>query len=68
MKERPEYFLANDKIDHSEPFDYIVELHNYLWRFVCVAIPSAHGSLSDYIDPAIERLEMIARVLELIKK
>ncbi len=69
MKNRPRGFLNDDKIDRNgEAFDYIVELHQYLWRFVCVAFPGAGGHLDDYIDDAIERLEMIAKVLELIKK
>ena len=55
MKERPDGFIAEDKIDQDgEIFDYIRELHNYLWRFVRVAIPSAGGSLNDYVDIAIE--------------
>ena len=58
MKERPKHFLSEDKIAQDEEiFDYIKELHDYLWQFVRVAIPSASGSLSEYIDVAIEILE-----------
>ena len=54
MKERPKYFLADDKIDHDgEIFDYIRELHDYLWRFVRAANPAASGSLSDFVDDAL---------------
>ena len=59
MKKRTKYFLSDENISHdSETFDYIVELHGYLWRFVSVAIPRASGSLRDYIDIAIEKLEV----------
>ena len=58
MKERPNFFLAKDKIDHnSEIFDYIRELHKYLWYFVRVFIPSASGKLEDYVDVAIKEGE-----------
>ena len=62
MKDRPKYFLSDDKINHnSETFDYIVELHTYLWRFVKVSFPGASGFLSDYIDLAIEKLEAVEK-------
>ena len=55
MKTRPEWFLTEDKIDHnSEIFDYIQELHQYLWCFVRVAIPSASGDLRKYLDIALD--------------
>ncbi|KKM17397.1 hypothetical protein LCGC14_1676130 [marine sediment metagenome] len=58
MKKRPMYFLADDKIDQSgEIFDYIAELHEYLWRFVRAVKPGTNGSLSDYVDSALEQLE-----------
>jgi|GEM_PF-2083845 len=58
MKPRPRGFLAEDKIAHdSEIFDYIKELHSYLWRFTRAEIPAANGSLDDYLDTAIERAE-----------
>ena len=64
MKERPKYFLSEDNIDQDgEIFDYIRELHDYLWRFARVAIPSANGHLDDYIDPAIVKLEGIVGIL-----
>ena len=58
MKERTKYFLAADKIDQDgEIFDYIRELHDYLWRFVWAVRPGASGGLSDYVDSAVEELE-----------
>ena len=58
MKKRPDAFLASDKIAHdSEIFDYISELHTYLWKFVRIAIPGASGRLSNYVDEAIVMLE-----------
>jgi hypothetical protein len=59
MKPRPLYFLSEEHIDHdSEPFDYITELHDYLWRFVrCVNGPECSGNLHWYLDDAIDRLE-----------
>lgn len=58
MKERPPGFLNARFVPHdSEVFDYIVELHEYLWRVVNAAIPGASGQLSDYIPRAIEILE-----------
>ena len=57
MKERPDGFIAEDKIDQDgEIFDYIRELHSYLWQFVYIAMPWASGSLSDFVDKALERL------------
>ena len=58
MKERPKYFLADDKIDHEgEVFSYIQELHEYLWRFVRVHVPGAGGSIRVYLDQAVELAE-----------
>lgn len=61
MKDRPKGFLKSDVLSHdSELFDYIRELHNYLWRFVSVAYPDAAGNLCDFVDVAIEKLEGIS--------
>jgi hypothetical protein len=61
MKRRPHGFLRDDAVPHdSEVFDYIVELHGYLWRVVNVAIPDASGCLGDYLPEAIEILEASA--------
>lgn len=58
MKERPRGFIAEDKIDHDgEIFDYIRELHGYLWRFVRCFRPAASGSLSDFIDDTLDDIE-----------
>ena len=55
MKERPDGFLGKEEISHeSEAFDYIRELHKYLWFFVRAFIPSARGNLHDYVDKATE--------------
>ena len=54
MKPRPVGFLSEGEISHdSEAFDYIRELHDYLWQFVRVFRPSASGSLDDFIDDAL---------------
>jgi len=58
MKKRPNGFLAVDKISHdSGIFNYISELHDYLWRFVRCQFPGAGGHLCDYLDIAIENRE-----------
>ena len=57
MKERPDGFLAEDKIDQDgEIFDYIVELHEYLWRFVRAVHPWASGDLHRFVDDALTAL------------
>lgn len=54
MKPRPEGFLSEGHIAHdSEQFDYIRELHEYLWRFVRAEIPGASGDLTDFVDAAV---------------
>lgn len=58
MKDRLKHFLSDKIISHdSEVFDYIEELHGYLWRMVRVAFPGANGLLSNFLDRAIEELE-----------
>lgn len=58
MKKREEGFLSEEKIDrNSEQFDYIRELHGYLWRFVRCELPAANGHLTDYLDIAINNAE-----------
>ena len=58
MKKRKEGFLSQENIDQDgEPFKYIAELHDYLWRFVRIQLPHSSGSLKDYIDVAIEHAE-----------
>ena len=55
MKKRPYGFLADDIISHeSEVFDYLQELHEYLWAFVRIYIKSASGNLQDYVDIALK--------------
>lgn len=56
MKERTEGFLRNELIPHeSEQFDYISELHDYLWQFIKCEIPGADGNLKDCIDMALQQ-------------
>ncbi len=58
MKKRTDGFLAQDKIDQDgEVFDYIRELHDYLWRFVRCELPFANGKLDNYLDVALEKAE-----------
>ena len=58
MKPRSKGFLRDELISHeSEQFDYIAELHGYLWRFVRVFDPGAGGNLKDYLDKTIELAE-----------
>ena len=64
MKDRPHGFLAEDKIDsNSEIFDYIRELHNYLWEYIRRIIPSASGGLNDYVDKGLEILDEYNKIL-----
>jgi hypothetical protein len=59
VKQRPRGFMAEDKIDHDgEIFDYVTELHNYLWQFVRCVKPDASGNLNDYVDNALEDLKL----------
>jgi len=54
MKKRPNGFLSPEHIDQDgEIFNYIQELHEYLWRFVCSEMPGASGVLDDHVDKAI---------------
>lgn len=58
MKKRQKGILSNDNIDHnSEVFDYIRELHEYLWKFTRCEFPGAGGQLSDYVDRALLKAE-----------
>jgi len=64
MKTRPKGFIAEDKIDHNgEIFDYIRELHEYLWKFVQVFYPGASGSLTDWVDEPLDEVESKRRLL-----
>lgn len=58
MKKRTDGFLAQDKIDQDgEAFDYIRELHDYLWKFIRCELPFANGKLDNYLDVALEKAE-----------
>ena len=55
MKERPKGFLKD--LSDTEVFDYVAELHDYLWRVVRAVAPGASGHLNDYLDHAVALLE-----------
>ena len=58
METRSSGFLSNDNIDHdSEQFDYIKELHEYLWAFIRCEIRTASGNMKDSIDVALSEAE-----------
>jgi len=58
MKQRTLGFLRTELIDHdSEQFDYIIELHEYLWKFVRCQLPGASGNLRNYIDIALKEAQ-----------
>ena len=55
MKNRTPGFLSEEIISHeSEQFDYIVELHNYLWKFVNIHLPGVSGNLTKFVDIALQ--------------
>ena len=55
-EQRYNTYIKHIQIDCSI-FDYIVELHDYLWRVVRSQFPWASGTLDDYLDITIEALE-----------
>lgn len=58
MRARTRGFLKDENISHdSEQFDYIRELHDYLWRFTRAVIPEANGNLREWLDEAVTALE-----------
>jgi uncharacterized protein (DUF3820 family) len=58
VKYRSYGFLSESQIDHKgEIFDYINELHEYLWRFVRLGFPNASGELGYYLDMALNIFE-----------
>ena len=60
MKKRSDGFLRDELISHgSEQFDYIAELHGYLWRFIWVVFPGAGGHIETYLDKAIDEAERV---------
>ena len=64
MKNRPQGFISVEKIDHDgEIFDYIKELHEYLWQFVRIFHPSAGGSLSEWIDDTLDEVTSKRRII-----
>ena len=54
MKDRTDGFLSDERIRNTEVFDYIQELHGYLWRFVRAVHPGAGGHLDKCVDGALE--------------
>jgi len=58
MKPRTNGFLSEKNISHdSEIFDYIAELHDYLWRVVRAVSPGSSGMLTKKVDEAITLIE-----------
>jgi len=73
MKKRPDGFLSAQNISHdSEQFDYIKELHEYLWKFVRCEIPDASGNIKDFIDEALSKSELrseaVRTLIETLRK
>ena len=69
MKPRAWGFISEEKIAHNgEPFDYICELHDYLWRVVRAMRPGASGNLSDLVDDSVEKLESHMAVTRMVKR
>jgi len=65
MKTRTKGFLRDELISHeSEQFDYISELHDYLWKFIRCELPGAGGNIKDYIDIALQQAERRALINE----
>lgn len=58
MKDRPQGFMSKEKLDHDgEIFDYIRELHDYLWRFIRISCPRASGPLGEWLDKTLEDID-----------
>ncbi len=69
MKTRTDGFLSQSKINQNdEIFDYIRELHEYLWFFVKHELPFASGKLDDYLDLALTKVKYNNRRKNEIKK
>lgn len=58
MIERPHGFLNPDKLD-GHVFDYVRELHEYLWQVIRAVKPGASGCISDHLDEAVGRLNKL---------
>jgi hypothetical protein len=67
MKQRTKGFLSPENIDHdSEIFDYIKELHDYLWAFVLASNPSAMGRLEHYVDNELDRQQKVNNAVRVL--
>lgn len=55
LKIREWGFLAS--VANEEVFDYVQELHRYLWRFIEALEPGTGGHLRDHLDRVIDNLE-----------
>ena len=65
MDARPGGFLADEQLRHdSQAFQYIVELHGYLWRIAVLVTPGASGILNNLYPMTIERLATLLREKE----
>jgi len=62
--------LSDENISHNnEAFLYIVELHEYLWRFIKTQLPDAGGHIEEFLDIAIESAEDQRKLIDdLLKK
>ncbi len=57
MEPRPKGFLSHANVDHdSEVFDYIKELHDYLWTIIRAVTPGSGGSLDGHLDDCVAKL------------
>jgi len=57
MKDRPRSFLASVRVEDPEVFDYVLELHRYLWRFIRCHRPGAGGLLHLILDGVVDEAE-----------
>ena len=56
----PEGFLANELISHdSLQFQYISDLHGFLWEVVRIYNPGASGKLDDYWDAILPTIDTL---------
>jgi hypothetical protein len=65
VKERTKGFLRDEIISHdSEVFDYISELHDYLWQFCRILNPGTGGHLHNIIDAELLKLKNLIQTFK----